>query len=222
VSVASSLADVLVQIDPRIDLRAMLLQQSGRGAYLLVSIEPQPLTARGTVRDALRTLARLVARCNRGVRVDTSVHDPARILRIAGTTNHKPDADPCTPSWILRPWTPSVRSPWGAIERLAAPSRPTFRVVPGGRSSATPSERRPLRELFAARGWIYAERPDGICDVRCPQAELHSDGREAAILYPPREPGGRGWVRCLHAHCDSLTLTDVYRSLGGRDDVGRR
>lgn len=213
VLIATELAAALEHIDPRIDRRALLIQQSGRGAYVLLNITPQPLTVRPVIRDTIKTLARLVRSVGAAVQVDPSVYDPARILRIAGTTNHKPGADPCTPAWILRPWRPSVRIPWAAIERLAAPSRPQLRVI-HGHASGAPSNHRPLRELFAARGWIYAERPDGVCDVRCPQADLHSDGREAAILYPPREPGGVGWVRCLHAHCDSLTVTDVYRLLG--------
>jgi hypothetical protein len=213
VVIADELATALSRIDRRIDRRALLIQQSGRGAYVLLNIEPQPLTVRSVIRDTIRTLARLVRSVGAAVQVDPSVHDPARILRIAGTTNHKPGADPCTPAWILRAWTPTVRIPWAAIERLAAPSRPKLRVIEG-RTCGSSSARRPLRDLFAARGWIFAERSDGTYDVRCPQADLHSDGRDAAILYPPREPGGPGWVKCLHAHCDSLTLSDVYRRLG--------
>jgi hypothetical protein len=72
---------------------------------------------------------------------------------------------------------------------------------------------RPLRDLFVDRGWFYGDRTDGIADVRCPNADQHTDGREAAILYPPRESGGPGWLKCSHAHCAALTLFDVYRLL---------
>lgn len=212
VRMAERLAGVLTEIDRRIDPRAILLMQTGRGAYLNLAIDPQPLSARPVIRDALRTLARLVGAAKEPVHVDVSVHDPARILRIAGTTNHKPDADPCTPAWVLRPWTPGVRVPWAVIERLAAPSRPKLTVI-AGRGQGPRGDRRPLLELFSARGWVYGVRSDGIADVRCPWADRHTDGREAAILYPPRETGGPGWVRCLHAHCADMTVADVRQAL---------
>ena len=61
---------------------------------------------------------------------------------------------------------------------------------------------------------MLGERLTAAVDVRCPQAELHTDGRVGALLYPPRESGGPGWVRCLHAHCEGMTLADMYRLLG--------
>jgi hypothetical protein len=192
---------------------AILIQQSGRGAYVLVAIPPQPLTERHTIRDALRSLAKVLDNLGAAVAVDASVHDPPRILRIGGTTNRKPHANPATPAWILKPWEPGIHAPWSVIQKLAAPSRPKLRVVPGGRSRRFTSPSRPLRELFAYRGWIIRERSDGVCDVRCPWAERHTDGRVEAILYPPRESGGAGWVKCLHAHCQALRPADVYRAV---------
>lgn len=214
VEIAEALVETLTGIDRRIDPRAIMVMQSGRGAYVPLAIEPQPLTARPTIKATLVTLARLVRATKAPIKVDESVHDPARILRVAGSTNHKPGADPCTPAWILRPWTPGVRIPWAAIERLAAPSQPKLRVIEGGRAGVRVGQRRPLRELFAARGWLRAVRSDGVADIRCPQADLHTDGRDAAILYPASQTDGPGWVKCLHAHCADMTLADVYRALG--------
>lgn len=214
VTLAYDLVEALSDIDRRFDRRAMMIQQSGRGAYVLVRIEPHPLTVQQVMRDALRTLGRLVGAAGATIQVDPSVHDPARILRIAGTTNHKAVADPTNPAWILCPWEPAASVPFEAIQRLAAPSRPKLRIVRSRQSPRLSIEaHRPLRELFASRGWLYTERDDGVCDVRCPRAELHTDGRVGAILYPPREAGGPGWVKCLHAHCSDMTLADVYRAL---------
>ena len=148
------------------------------------------------------------------------VFDAARILRVAGTRNWKPTADPTTPAWVREPWTPGVRCPWSIIEKIASKSRPKLRAVPPRSKwshDATVS-RRLLRALFTERGWLYRERADGVCDVRCPNADQHTDGRDGAILYPPREPGGPGWLKCSHAHCANLTLFDVFRLL----DVSRR
>src|SRR5262249_2503677 len=159
IQVAFELAAALPQIDSRISPEAIAVLQTGRGAYVKVNIEPQPLTARPALRDALKALANVVAKCGATARIDTVVHDAPRLLRLAGTINHKPDADPSTPAWMLRPWVPSARVPFAAIERLAVPARPKLRMLPGGRprrQNRTPS--RPLRELFAVRGWLYRER----------------------------------------------------------------
>ncbi len=212
-TVAGDLVTVLVEIGvPR---RAILVMQSGRGAYVLIAIEPQPLTARPVMQLATRTIARLIEAAGEPVHGDESVFDAPRIMRIPGTLNHKADADPTTPAWILDAWTPGVQAPWSVIEKIAAKSRPKLKLLPAARSKhASPStERRPLRELFVERGWLFGDRADGVADVRCPNADQHTDGREGAILYPPREPGGPGWLKCSHAHCASLTLFDVYRLL---------
>ena len=214
--VAHDLSDVLVDIGvPR---PAIMLMQSGRGGYLLVAIEPQPLSARETMKLATQTIARVIEAAELPAHGDKAVFDAPRILRVAGTTNHKRDADPTTPAWILEPWTPGVRCPWSVVERLAAKSRPKLRAVPSrlGSVDSAGSTRRPLRALFTDRGWLYRERADGVCDVKCPNAAQHTDGRDGAILYPPREPGGPGWLKCSHAHCTDLTLFDVYRLLERR------
>lgn len=216
VEIANDLTEVLVD-KVGIDPRAMQIQQSGRGCYLQANIEPQTdLTkARPVIRDAIKTLAQLVSAAGAAVQIDAAVHDPARILRIAGTTNWKPGADPTTPSWILRPFVPSVRIPWATIERLALLSRPKLRLVDGGRPKrARQTTSRPLLDVFRHRAMLYGIRGNGIADVKCPWADQHSDGRDNAILFPPKEAGSAGWFHCSHAHCSGRGLADVYRALG--------
>lgn len=217
-TLARDLREVLIDIGvPR---RAIMLMQSGRGAYLEIAIELQPRSARETMRLATQTKARMIAAALLPAKGDQGVFDLARILRVAGTINHKPDADPTTPAWVREPWTPGVRCPWSVVEKIASKSRPKLRAVPTGRGKTSAESasvsRRPLRDLFADRGWLYRERADGIADVRCPNADQHTDGRDGAILYPPREPGGPGWLKCSHAHCADMTLFDVFRLLEGR------
>lgn len=210
-AVTCDLATVLVEVGvPR---RAIMIMQSGRGAYAQIAIEPQPLTARPVMQLATRTLARLIEAAGEPVIGDEAVFDAARILRVPGTINWKPDADPMTPAWILEPWTPGVRTPWSVVEKLAAKSRPKLRVVPSGGSVPRSSDRRPLLDLLRDRGMVYGIRTDGVVDVRCPNADQHSDNRPGAILYPPTTPGGPGWLKCSHAHCAHLTLFDFFRLL---------
>jgi hypothetical protein len=209
VKVAFELAEVLVDT-VGVPHDAILVMQTGRGAYVLVAIEPQPISARPVMQLATRTLARMIKAAGDPVHGDESVFDAPRIVRVPGTVNHKPDADPATPAWILRPWTPGVRTPWSVVERIAAKSRPKLKLL---RHAAATTGRRPLRDLFVARGWFYRDRHDGVADVRCPNAEQHTDGRDGAILYPPTKLGGPGWLKCSHAHCAQLTLFDVYRLL---------
>lgn len=221
IGVAYDLAKVLVDT-VGVPRDAIILMQSGRGAYVPIAIEPQPLSARPVMQLATRTLARMIAAAGEPVHGDEAVFDAPRIIRVPGTVNHKPDADPTTPAWILRPWTPGVRTPWGVVEKLASKARPKLRLVADtatvrvADANADDTPRRSLRELFVARGWLIGDRPDGVADVRCPNADQHTDGRVGAILYPPKTADGPGWLHCSHAHCASLSLFDVFRLLEGR------
>jgi len=216
ITIATELMTVLVDIGvPR---RSVMRMQSGRGGYLLIAIEPQPLTARDTIRRALQTIGRMVRAAGEPAHCDESVHDPARIARMAATVNHKRDCDPTVPAWILEPWTPGVRCAWSIIEKIASKSRPKLRAVPAGKTSADSASvsRRALRDLLADHGWLGRDRGDGITDITCPNHAQHSDGRRDAILYAPTRPNGPGWIRCLHQHCEDLTLFDWFRLLEGR------
>jgi hypothetical protein len=86
---------------------------------------------------ATQTLARLIRAAGDPAHGDEGVFEAPRIMRIPGTVNRKPDADPTTPAWILDPWTPGIRTPWAIVEKIAARSRPKLRVIPGGRKTAS-------------------------------------------------------------------------------------
>lgn len=214
--VAWGLLDVLVD-SARVPLGAISVLQSGRGAYVLVNIEPQPLSARNTIRRATSTLARIIEAAELPAHGDKSVFDTARIIRVAGTINRKPDADPTAPCWVLQRATPGVRCPWAIVERIAAKDKPKLRVVTSEiRTESAFSSRRPLRDLLRDRGWLGRDRADGVTDITCPNHAQHTDGRDAAILYPPKQSGGAGWIHCSHMHCADLTLFDWFGLLEGR------
>ncbi len=66
-----------------------------------------------------------------------------------------------------------------------------------------------LAEAFNRRGWLR-ERKEGKQLVRCPWAETHQHGGDEAALFKKRGRKGGYNFKCLHSHCASRTVTDVY------------
>ena len=96
------------------------------------------------------------------------------------------------------------------LERDLHDTQALFRLTSG------PGDNRHGTSGKLANAIVYDTRPNGITDIRCPNAPQHTNGRDGAILYPPKNPGGAGWLKCSHAHCADLTLIDWVKLLGGR------
>lgn len=79
-----------------------------------------------------------------------------------------------------------------------------------------------LAEAFNRRGWLRAKK-EGKQLVRCPWAESHQHGDDEAALFKKRGRKGGYNFKCLHAHCLSRTVVDVYTFFGFvEDDVADR
>jgi hypothetical protein len=73
-----------------------------------------------------------------------------------------------------------------------------------------------LAEAFRRRGMLR-ERKEGKQLVRCPWAETHHGDDEAALFKKRGRKGGYNF-RCLHSHCASRTVADVYTFFGFVED----
>ena len=53
--------------------------------------------------------------------------------------------------------------------------------------------------------------------VICPWGDQHTDGRLEAGLFEPSSENNLSWgFKCLHAHCDSKSIKDIYRLMKGQ------
>jgi hypothetical protein len=74
-----------------------------------------------------------------------------------------------------------------------------------------------LVEAFRRRGMLR-ERKEGKQLVRCPWAETHQHGDDEAALFKKRGRKGGYNFKCLHSHCSSRAVTDVYTYFGFVED----
>lgn len=131
-------------------------------------------------RAALRRLAHALGG-------DMSAAEPARILRPAGTLNHKHDPPAPVECVSLELDSYHAREVVGA---LPDPPAPVAQLAPARPRAAAPRGSDPLRELeaeFYVRA-LTGREPDRDGKVRCP---LHAGGQEAT---PSMHLYGTGWT----------------------------
>lgn len=111
---------------------------------------------------------------------------------------------------------------WDEQRRLA--SVPIAEAPPWMLSGGAPKQRPELSGetarnsflgvAFAEAGLLGVELADGLYAVRCPWAELHTDGRgrgrdSSTAILPPAAGSNHGGFRCQHAHCATRKWSDV-------------
>lgn len=217
---------------------------SGNGRHLLYRID-LPADDGGRVERALKALA---ARFDTdAVKIDTSVHNPARIMRLPGTQCRKGDSTadrPHRPCQFLSapPDTQPVpvellerlvaEAPAGGKKTVASDRSPT--AVPRGAPQST--GRLDVPAWLTARGvpFTVADKPTG--DGRtvyklaaCPFDPSHADG-EAAVM---QAADGTLSANCFHASCAGKGWGEfkaaigppkpdhVAKAAGGRGGAGR-
>jgi hypothetical protein len=89
---------------------------SGNGGHLLFRLPDLPVTEenREFIRNLLEDLARRFN--NDCVQIDTTVHNPARIWKVYGTTARKGDAIPTGPNREARPFRIAYIDELGGLE----------------------------------------------------------------------------------------------------------
>lgn len=161
----------------------------------------------------------------RGVKFDTSIKNPGRILRLYGTVNRKGQ------NTVLRPHRlSSVRIPptWQNVtvsqvqdlaNRWAKSHRAEVRQAFSSRNIGGKGDYRTLDvvDWFRAKG-MY-EKPAGMYthSVRCPWEDEHSTHGDHADTVIFENPGTWPGFYCHHSHCEGRNIIDVIKVMGDAD-----
>lgn len=190
---------------------------SGNGAYLVYGLElPNDPESRRLVDGALTALGALFT--GDVVKVDTSVGNPSRIMRLPGTWNAKGDDTPERP-WRLataryRDDAPAVTG--DQLARLAAQA-PEPERAPRSITAAAGTGRRgwDIRDVLRNSAIAYREKEkpygtvyalEGICLT----SDDHTDG---ATIIEVTQGGNAGMLlySCRHDRCQGKTWHDAKR-----------
>ena len=76
-------------------------------------------------------------------------------------------------------------------------------------------EQDPVLKWMTANGWVKRGRPDrnGFRDVRCANAESHSDPRRPWMRYVPPNAESRGAALCHHSGCPDIKLKQLREAV---------
>lgn len=161
-----------------------------------------------------------------GVRLDTAVHNPARIWRLYGSRNRKGTETPERPHRMA-----TITLPAGAwqtvslsvIERTAQALTPVKEPVKRVSSHQCISGRGDYRTLdvvawMQAHGAYRRDLGAGKHAVTCPWIDEHTTTSLTGSDTVVWEADG-GWPtwHCSHAHCEGRTLRDVMALWGDAD-----
>ena len=198
---------------------------SGNGLHFLYRVDlPNDDPSRELVKHCLEALA---ARFDdEAVKVDTSVHNAGRIVKLHGTVANKGDHLPAAP-WRLSKLRTVPESPQTVpielLQALAAEVRtpkPTKPAHTGNGRAWTESD----VQDFLARGGIEATGPephDGVSRWKlkvCPFNPDHGYGEAAVFL----RPDGRLGFECRHNSCQDKHWQDLRTVIDGDPDTRRR
>jgi hypothetical protein len=189
---------------------------SGNGSILLYAVD-LPVADRELIAGALKSLNELFG--DESVRIDTTVSNPSRIVRVAGTVNAK-SAEPSSD----RPWrTAHGKANHGAQtvtrEQLIAVAEVVDRPPPlsfDGRAYSDDSPRYDVPALLRAAGIGFTRKTASYAEVfkldRCLSSDEHPDG--ACIL---QFPSGAVAYKCHHNSCQGVGWSDIRHKLGIED-----
>lgn len=185
-----------------------VLADSGNGAHALWRID-LPRDDGGLVERTLKGLAQRFD--DPLVKVDTSVHNPARITKLYGTLARKGDQTPDRPwRWSRITETPSTYTV-AAEELLASVA---ISPQPATRTTSAPPSAGPSpfdirgfvsRHLTTLRDWRDYPQGGELIEVVCPFNPDHGSG-EAVIGV---KPSGALWFECRHDSCQLRQWSDV-------------
>lgn len=199
---------------------APVVAESGNGAHLIYAIDlPNDEPSRDLIKHCLEALA---ARFDDGaVKVDKSVFNAARLVKLHGTVANKGDGTPQAPwrlSKLLTVPGDMHPVPVGLLRDLAAEAQPTEK--PNGHDR-TASSARAWTEAdvagFLSRAGLEAAGPDPHDGAlrwklkRCPFNPEHVDGAAAVFM----KPDGRLGFKCQHNSCADKHWADLRALVDG-------
>lgn len=199
-----------------------VLLMSGNGGHALFSIEePNDADTTAMVKSILTVLDAKFS--NDKVRVDTSVHNSARIWTLPGSTKRKGEDRPDRPhraaSITSSPWREDVsreQLQWVADFDTSKKKRRPKALRSTRRSSGVLD----MQAEFAERGWYERELSGGKHAVKCPWSEEHSgqSGITETVIFEPEEEGAVWGFRCQHSHCAERSIKDVWEMFRPEED----
>jgi hypothetical protein len=196
---------------------------SGNGAHLQFRIAlPCETGYQKQIKAILRGLDERFS--DENVKLDTGVHNPARLAPLYGSIKRKGPNTPDRPHRQTRIWIPT---PWeqvsrrqitdlaDAMARRQARTRPEAgKTTPGSRPQGLThtigrGDYRTLDivALFKAHGLYLGHERDNIHRVLCPWLGEHTTGSSGTIVF--EADGGWPGFRCQHSHCAHRRIQDV-------------
>lgn len=204
---------------------SFLVGFSGNGMHFLIRLVPQPVT------DEFKQKMKAVLNwfdsgfSTDSVKVDVSVHDPARICKSYGTKAIKGISTEERPHRLAHLFYPSSPLQPVDLERAFASEIAEQREL----KKPTPAIRRANRlhqnvkgdlstlniaGLFQSQG-LYEHHVEGNKHaVRCPWESAHSSSSPADTIIFEAEGGSWPGFHCKHSHCNGRALGDVIEYLG--------
>jgi len=197
---------------------APLAMSSGNGATLLYPID-EPTQDDGLVKRVLQGLAQRFD--TEHAHIDLSVHDPPRIIKVAGSFAGKEKHTPERPSRkaIVMHYPPEggEPTPTSILERIAVPvpKRPPPRNYDENRAFDMPDflagvGLTPTKEKPFEGGTLYE------FDV-CPWNSDHDNGSFHVTIWPD----GRKSARCFHNGCADRDWFDLRAATNLRERIRR-
>lgn len=180
-----------------------IVVDSGNGAQLIYKIDEPNDPA--TVKLLRRVLAAVKARFSTAqTKIDVSVFNPSRIVRLPGTLNCKGDNTSDRPHRMAR----IISVP----AAMLAVSRAILELVAGPEPHRGPAATRlmwtDVKPVFEKR--ITKTKPGDngatIVEVEgCPFGDEHSDDRSGFFVV---EANGQAWPHCQHDHCRPKSVSE--------------
>ncbi len=225
--ISSTEAELQAAKDRRTDVVSWLISEfgfpepvmlmSGNGAHALFPIEePNDADTAALIKNLLTALDARFS--DDKVKVDTTVHNAARIWTVPGSTKRKGEDMPERPHRlaVIESLCDSQvsRQQLGVVAAIGAPKRGRPRKTGGLplRSRNRGGEILDMQAEFEERGWHISELSPGKHAVKCPWADEHSSdsGITQTVIYEPEEEGKVWGFKCHHSHCADRTIKDVW------------
>jgi hypothetical protein len=139
---------------------------------------------------------------------DKSILSPGHVMRLPGSVHWKGE-----PHLVRIVAAPGHRYTAAQLRAAfpAPPKRAKFNVPWDGQ---VPAHLEPV--VHQVHEWYGPAREDGGYVVDCPWESEHTTAKNKseAMYWPPSEAnGGKGWYRCMHAHCAERFASDYHRAV---------
>jgi hypothetical protein len=208
---------------------------SGNGHYLLYAVDlPNDEASRELLKAVLAAIDHQARKVpvpegTPPVKVDDSMFNAARVVRVIGTLNAKGESTPDQPHRLSRleavsdPVVTVTREQLEAVARDAPqPERKgSTRPRPGDRDNGRPTSRLDVPKWLTARGINFQEKQGGTADGRscwtipCPFDSGHGTRGDTCVMQDPAT--GQLSAKCMHDSCQGKGWQEFKEAIGEPD-----